>query len=70
MNKPETIFIKEIMVTDPDTGSQVPVEIHKDKHSGGIFGVDATFIEQKSDYVRSIFNDYRITLARPDELDS
>lgn len=41
----EAIFIKEITVVDPDSKSDVEVEIWKDPVTGGIFGIDASFLE-------------------------
>ena len=37
-------FITEITVTDPDTNAPVEVAIYKDIRSGGMFGVDASFL--------------------------
>ena len=51
-----TKFIKEIVVIDPDTRVEVHVEIHKDSESGGIFGVDASYLDQLSSVVNSPFN--------------
>lgn len=42
----KAVLISEVTVTDPDTGGEVQVSIFKDKTSGGIFGVDSSFIEQ------------------------
>lgn len=39
-------FIGQIDIADPDTGETVPVEIWKDCKTGGIFGIDATFLDQ------------------------
>ena len=44
MNK--AILVSEVTVTDPDTGGEVSVSIFKDSSSGGMFGVDSSFIEQ------------------------
>jgi len=37
-------YITEITVTDPDTNAPVEVAIYKDIRSGGMFGVDASFL--------------------------
>ena len=42
-------FIKEIFVTDPDTLGEVNVSLFKHNQSGGIFGIDSSFLEQLSD---------------------
>lgn len=39
-------FIKEISVTDPDSDMPVEIDIFKHEQSGGIFGVDASFLDQ------------------------
>lgn len=44
MNKAH--FIEEITTKDPDTGGEVQVSLFKDEASGGIFGIDSSFIEQ------------------------
>jgi hypothetical protein len=42
-------FVQEVTVTDPITGGEVQVSIFKDDSSGGMFGVDSSFIEQSFD---------------------
>jgi len=42
-------LVKEITITDPDTGGDVQVSIFKDVSTGGMFGVDSSFIEQSFD---------------------
>ena len=59
-----TKFIKEIVVIDPDTGLEVHVEIHKDPESGGVFGVDASYLDQLSSVVNSPFNGTRLECGR------
>lgn len=39
-------FIKTVTVPDPDTDGDVEVEIWKDNTSGGIMGIDASFLDQ------------------------
>lgn len=43
------IFVQEITVIDPDTKLPVEVAIYKHEQSGGMFGVDSSFIEQNFD---------------------
>jgi hypothetical protein len=42
-------FIQEVEVIDPDTNAPVKVAIYKHDNSGGMFGVDSSFIEQNFD---------------------
>jgi len=49
-------FIREIEVKDPDTGGVVEVELWKDSESGGIFGIDSSFLDQVRDEILSPFN--------------
>jgi hypothetical protein len=44
-------LITEITITDPDSNLPVGVAIYKDLQSGGIFGVDSSYVEQVSDKV-------------------
>jgi hypothetical protein len=39
-------FVEEICVTDPETKLPVHVEIWRDNNSGGMFGIDSSFLEQ------------------------
>jgi len=41
------IHIKDIQVTDPDSGQPVDVSIYKDKLSGAMFGIDSSFPEDR-----------------------
>jgi hypothetical protein len=45
----DAVFVMEIAVPDPNTGEAVAVEIWKDPASGGLFGVDASFLDQVRD---------------------
>ena len=58
-------FINEITVVDPDTGADVAVEIWKDGFTGGIFGIDASFLDQVGEFYNP-FNGYRDELPAPD----
>jgi hypothetical protein len=40
------IFVGEVTVTDPDTKQPVQVTMYKHEQSGGMFGIDSSFIEQ------------------------
>lgn len=42
-------LISEIFVIDPETKSEVLVSMFKHEQSGGMFGIDASFIEQNFD---------------------
>ena len=68
MTKPTpTIYVREIIVNDPDTGQVVSIEIHKDPESGGLFGIDSSFLDQVSPVVRSPFNEFSwLSLSKPE----
>jgi len=59
------IFIQEIKVIDPETHGEVAVQIWKDPVSGGIFGLDASFIEQMTEQVIPSPFDRKIKLRLP-----
>lgn len=42
-------FVIDLIVTDPQTGNDVNVSMFKHEQSGGMFGIDASFIEQNFD---------------------
>ncbi len=42
----KAILVTEVTVTDPQSGGEVQVSIFKDPKSGGMFGVDSSYIEQ------------------------
>jgi len=56
MKKVKTIYIKEISVIDPDSKLEVHVGIYKDTQSGGIFGVDSSFLDQTDEDIVSPFS--------------
>lgn len=39
-------YFEEIVVTDPDTGGLVEVDMFIHQQSGGIFGIDASYLDQ------------------------
>ena len=39
-------FVTEVTVIDPDSKGEVQVSIFKSENSGGMFGIDSSFIEQ------------------------
>jgi hypothetical protein len=41
-------FVKEITVVDPDTGSDVHLEVYKHE-GGGMFAIDSSFLEQSTE---------------------
>lgn len=43
-------FVSEVSEQDPDSGGVVHVELWKDNNSGGIFGVDSSFLEQVDEF--------------------
>jgi hypothetical protein len=46
MRNTTATFIQEVTVTDPDTNAPVTVSIYKHDTTGGMFGIDSSFIEQ------------------------
>jgi len=46
-----TRYIKTIGVTDPDTGADVELEVHKDPVSGACFAIEAGFADQVSSLI-------------------
>jgi hypothetical protein len=56
-NRAVAKYVTEVTVKDPDTGGDVVVEIWKDTESGGIFGVEAEFLDQEQpESISSPFN--------------
>lgn len=41
-------FVEEIVVTDPDTGGEVQMEVYKHE-AGGMFAIDSSYLEQCTD---------------------
>jgi hypothetical protein len=54
-------FVKEIMVTDPDTQGEVHLAVYKHEN-GGIFAIDSSFVEQIAD---GILEDDRAIIVDP-----
>jgi len=52
-------FVTEITVIDPDSKGEVAIAIYKHDVSGGMFGVDSSFIEQNFE------DDEKPTIADP-----
>lgn len=55
-------LVTEVTVTDPSTEGEVQVSIFKDETSGGMFGIDSSYIEQNFDededvIIKSPFNE-------------
>lgn len=44
----EAKFVKEITVTDPDTGGKVKMEVYKHQ-GGGMFAMDSSYLEDVMD---------------------
>lgn len=50
-------FITEVTVTDPDSKAPVQVSIYKDMTSGGMFGLDSSYVEQEElEEIKNPFN--------------
>lgn len=45
----EAHYVQEVVVNDPDTHAPVEVALYKDQSSGGIFGVDCSYLQTLSD---------------------
>ena len=39
-------FVETITVTDPDTGNPVDMSVYKHNQSGGMFAIDASYLDQ------------------------
>lgn len=39
-------YIKEVIIIDPDSKGEVSVAIFKDETSGGMFGIDSSYLDQ------------------------
>ena len=42
----KAIFVKEIVVTDPDSKGQVEMEVYKHE-GGGMFAIDSSFLDEE-----------------------
>lgn len=63
MEEQKAIFATTLTVDDPETKKPIELEIWKDPSSGAMFGIDATYLDQISDAIRSPFNeDVRLVL--------
>ncbi len=51
----EARFVQEVEIVDPDSGQPVSVAIYKDPVSGGLFGIDSSYVEQVRDDVPNPF---------------
>lgn len=57
-------FVQEVTVVDPDSGLEVEVCLYKDMSTGGIFGIDSSFIaSEEPETVKSPFADVVLTLV-------
>jgi hypothetical protein len=52
----EARFVTQITVTDPDSKGGVELEIWKDPTSGGLVGIDASFLDHVDDAIPNPFN--------------
>lgn len=56
-------YVCNVTVIDPQTGLPVEVAMYKDMSTNGIFGIDASFIEQEEpEQVKSPFSDQMLQL--------
>ena len=58
----KALLVSEVTVVDPTTEGEVQVSIFKDETSGGMFGIDSSYIEQNFDededvIIKSPFNE-------------
>ncbi len=59
MSEPTVVharFITQITITDPDTRAPVEMEVWKDPTSGGLFAIDASFLDAIAEEIPSPFN--------------
>lgn len=59
-------FIKTITVIDPDSNADVDVCIYKEQTGGGMFGVDASYVEQEIGEVISPHGNGELELIDPE----
>jgi len=57
VKKTKALYVTEIKVEDPDSGTHITIEIYKDPKSNGLFGVERMFIEQIGPQVQSPYNE-------------
>ena len=54
----DAVFCQEVTVTD-SYGNKVQLAVYQDKGTNGMFGIDASFIEQEEpETIPSPFNEY------------
>ncbi|MFA6413213.1 MAG: hypothetical protein WCW53_11005 [Syntrophales bacterium] len=64
MSRPlKSVYVTEVKVTDPDSGTIVTVGIYKDPDSNGLFGVEKLFLEQMGRKVPSPYNECTILIC-------
>lgn len=54
--KIKAVYVKEVLVHDPDTNGDVDLQVYKDPESGGMFAVDASYLDQLNSKIPSPFN--------------
>ena len=60
MTRPsKAVYITEVTIQDPDSGTRVTIGIFKDPLSKGLFGVERLFLEQIDRDVQSPYNECR-----------
>jgi hypothetical protein len=56
-------FVSEIVVIDPDSKAPVHVAIYKEVESGGMFGIDSSYLDQTDVYqIQSVFDNGLVRL--------
>lgn len=59
---PDVTFVKTVTTYDPDFKGEVTVELWKCNQTGGIFGVDESFLEAENGTCYNPFTGEEITL--------
>lgn len=59
------VYVTEVTVNDPNTSAPVELSVYKDSTSGGMFGIDSSFVDQMDlEHVTSPFNpEYTLELV-------
>jgi len=59
----KAVYVTELKVEDPDSGTSVTLGIYKDLDSNGLFGVEKKFLEQMGPQVQSPYNKCTILIC-------
>jgi len=63
----DTIYICEVTIWDPESQAHVVMEIHKDAYTNAIFGVESSYLDQVSQFVRDPYNGKWFRCVEPKE---